>query len=127
MTARLILGLIAFFVGTATATAQEPSPELRARAEQVVSMVRGGETPTEMFAAEFLAQVPEPQLRATSQELITLYGPIQRIARIEAGSATAGVLHVDFERAVLQMRIRLEDAPPHRIRGLLVTGAEQRE
>jgi hypothetical protein len=108
------------------AAAQEVSAELEARAAQVVTLVGGGEHPAEMFAPEFLAQVPEPVVRSTSQQIVSLYGAAQGIARIEARSPTAAILHVDFERAVVRMNLAIEDEPPHRIRGLLVTGAEVR-
>ena len=126
MVRRLFLTLLALAGLASAATAQPASPELSRRGEQVIGLLRGGGNPAEMFTAEFLAQVPEAQVRGVSQQLAAQYGAVQRLARIEAQSATMGVLHIDFERALLRLNIVLEPRPPHRISGLQVTGADLR-
>lgn len=129
MTRRLLLallmlaGLVSF---GGAAAAQEASAALRNRADQVVALLRGQSEPAELFTPAFLAQVPVAQIRTISQQLGSQYGAVRGIDRLEASSATAGVIHVDFERALLHMSIVLEPQPPHRIQGLLVTGADQR-
>ena len=130
MTDKLVLVLLALtasFSLAAPASAQEAaSPELRARAEQVVALLRGEGQPAEMFAPPFLAAVPEAQLRAVTQQLATQHGALRGLARLQPSSATAGVIHVDMERAVLSLNLSIEAQPPHRITGLLVTGAAAR-
>jgi len=108
------------------ALAQEASPELRNRAEQVVAMLRGEADPAEMFSAAFLAQVPATQLRTISGQLTAQYGAPQSVEGIDVRSATAGTLRLGMARAVLRIDIQIEPSAPHRISGLLVTGADMR-
>ena len=127
---RLVLVLLAWAGSlslAAPASAQETaSPELRARAEQVVALLRDQGEPAEMFAPSFLAAVPEAQLRAVTRQLAAQHGAVRGLARIQPRSATAGILHVDMERAVLSMNLSIEPRPPHRITALLVTSADAR-
>jgi len=108
------------------ATAQEPSPELRRGADQVVALLRGQAEPAAVFTPAFLAQVPEAQVRAISQQIAAQYGAIRGATRIDVQSPQAGVVHIDFERAIVRMNVVVEPQAPHRIAGLLVTGADLR-
>lgn len=129
MTRRLVLALLAWLSVAALASpaaAQEASPALRSRAEQVVALLRGEGDPAAAFSPAFLAQIPVAQIQGIRQQLAAQYGAVQRLARIEAQSAVVGVIHIDFERAALRMNMVLEPQPPHRIQGLLVTGADLR-
>lgn len=127
MTRRLFLALL-LILGLATqATAQQqPSAELRAAAEQVVALLQGRATPPQVFTPSFLAAVPETQVATIVQQLGAQYGAARRIASIDAQSANSGTIHVETERATLHMNLVVEDAPPHRISGLLFTGADMR-
>ena len=127
MTRNLVLALLAcigFVTLAVPAAAQEASPELRARAEQVVALVQGNASPAEMFTPQFLAQVPEAQVRSVAGQLVALYGRPRAVERIEPQSATTGVVHYQFERAVVHVQMVIEPQSPHRIAGLLVTGAD---
>jgi len=129
MTKRLILALLACIgIGALAfpAAAQEPSPELRARADEVIAMLRGGGNPAEMFTAEFLAQIPEAQIRTISQQIVAQYGEVRELSSIEVQTPTAGILHVEHERATLHINIVIQPQAPHRISGLLVSGADVR-
>lgn len=128
MTGRLLASLIAClaWLGLALpAAAQEPGPELRARAEQVVRLLGGGENPSELFTPEFLAQVPEAQVRAISTQIVGQYGAPRRLAGIDAQTPTAAILHIEHERATLHASLVIEPQAPHRISGLVVTGADR--
>lgn len=129
MAKRLVIALFAL-VGFASiaspAAAQPPSAELRARADEVIAMLRGQGSPAEMFTAEFLAQIPEAQVRAVSQQLVAQYGEVRGLAGIDVQTPTAGILHVDHERATLHINIVIQPQAPHRISGLLVAGADVR-
>jgi len=105
---------------------QEASPALRGRAEQVVALLRGEGDPAEMFTSAFLAQVPAAQLRTISQQLVSQYGAVRGLERLDAASPQAGVMHVTLERATLHIQIIVEPQAPNRIGGLLVTGADMR-
>ena len=119
------LGLLSAGAAAQTASpAAEASPELRAAADHVVAVL-SGESP-DVFAPSFLAAVPPTQLHSVVAQLRAQYGAPQRLAGIEPRSATAGTIHVEMERATLHMTLAIEPAPPHRITGLLVTGADMR-
>lgn len=121
-----LCALLGWIVAGAAAAAQPVSAELQSRADQVVALLKGEADPAQMFAPSFLAQVPAAQVQAVSLQLRSQYGAVMGLNRIEPQSATAGVIHVDFERAAVRMTMALEADPPHRIQGLLVTGADVR-
>ena len=129
MVRRLIL-VLAAWLGllsmAAPATAQEAMPELRARAEQVLALLRGQGEPSEMFTPTFLAAVPEPQLRTVVQTLVTQHGAVRAMASFEPRSPTSAMLRIEMERSVLTMSLAIEPEPPHRIAELLVTSADAR-
>jgi beta-lactamase class A len=128
MARRWFIALFALFglAVAAPAAAQEPSAELRARADEVIAMLRGAGNPAEMFTPEFLAQIPETQIRTISQQLVSQYGEVRQLAGIDVQTPTAGILHVEHERATLHVNIVIEPQAPHRISGLLVSGADVR-
>lgn len=106
------------------AAAQEA--ELRARAEQVVTLLRGQGDPEQIFSAAFLAQVPVGQIRAISQRFGAQYGAVRGLQGVEVQAPQAGLLHVDYERATAHFRLAIEPQSPHRISGLQFTGADMR-
>jgi beta-lactamase class A len=118
--------LLALLLLALPAQAQQPSPALRARADQVVALLRGGGEPAEMFTPAFLAQVPVATLRGVSQQLAAQYGAVRGLERLEPLSPQSGTIHVAFERAIVHIQIVIEPQPPNRIAGLLVTGADMR-
>jgi len=127
MTRRWFLALLILIAPAAPAAAQQPpSAALSAGAGRVLALLRGEAAPADIFTPAFLAQVPEAQVRAIIQQLGAQHGAPQRVAGIEAQSATMGVIHIETERATLHMTLVVEPAPPHRISGLLVTGADMR-
>lgn len=129
MTRRMLLLLLAWaglLAAALPAAAQEPSAELRARAEQVVALLRGEVQPAELFTASFLAAVPEAQVRGVVEQLRAQHGAVRGLEGIEPGSATSAAIRVGMERAVLRMDLAIEAQPPHLISGLLVTGADVR-
>jgi beta-lactamase class A len=126
MTRRWFLALLMALGLSGPAMAQEAGGALRSRADQVVALLRGQGDPAEMFTPEFLAQVPAAQLRTIAQQLVSQYGAVQRLERLETLSPQSGVMHVTLERATLHIQIAVEPQPPNRIAGLLVTGADVR-
>lgn len=123
---RWALLVLLWFGLAAPAVAQEASPALRGRADDVVALLRGQGDPAAIFTPAFLAQVPAAQVRAIFQQLAGQYGAVRGLARLDAASPQAGVMHVDYERATLHLQIVVEPRPPGRIAGLLVTGADVR-
>jgi beta-lactamase class A len=126
MVKRLILALLVCLGLCMPAQAQEASPALRSRADQVVALLRGQGDPAGMFTPAFLAQIPPAQIRTIVQQVAGQYGAVRGLDRIEAGSPQSGVIHVGLERATLNIQIVVEPQAPNRIASLLITGAEMR-
>jgi len=129
MTRRAILMLLAWaglLALAAPAPAQAPSPELRAAAERVVALLNGEAEAAAIFSPAFLQAVPPAQVETVRQQLRGQHGAALRVAALEPRSATAGALQIEMERAILRLNLSIETQPPHRIEGLLVTGAEVR-
>jgi beta-lactamase class A len=123
---RMILALLIWLGLCAPALAQEASPALRSRADQVVALLRGQGDPADLFTSAFLAQVPPAQVRTIAQQVVAQYGAVRGIERLDAGSPQSGVIHVGLERAVLNVQIVVEPQAPNRIASLLITGADMR-
>jgi beta-lactamase class A len=122
-----LIALIGLALCAPPAIAQQTaSAPLQARADAVVALLRGQGDPAEMFTPEFLAQVPAAQMRTISRQLVSQYGAVQGLERLESLSPESGVMHVTLERATLHIQIAVEPQPPNRIAGLLVTGADVR-
>ncbi len=127
MTKRWFLALLLLIGLAAPAAAQpQPSAELRGGAERVVALLRGQAEPAQVFAPAFLAQVPEAQIRTIAQQLGAQYGAVRGLGTVTARSAQLGTMDVEFERATVHMNLTVEPQPPHRVSGLLITGADVR-
>ena len=127
MTRRWLLALL-LLIGLAPSVAaqQAPSAELSAGAERVVALLRGQAEPALVFTPAFLAQVPEAQVGAISRQLVAQYGAVRALGRVTAQSPQAGTMDVEFERATVHMNLTVEPQAPHRVSGLLITGADVR-
>jgi hypothetical protein len=106
--------------------AAEPSPEFRARAAELVALFKGEAEPEQLFSSAFLRQVPPSEVNANSGRLQASYGGIRGVERIEARSPTSGTVTLDFESATVRFDMVLDAAPPHRIQGLALAGAESK-
>jgi beta-lactamase class A len=109
-----------------SAPASAPAPELVARSNDVLTVLRGGGDLPAIFAPGFLAQVPPQQIAAIGQQLTAQYGAVQSVEGIAAQSSVAATIRIGFARAIIEMNLRLEDAAPHLISGLLVTNVQPR-
>jgi beta-lactamase class A len=84
-----------------------------------------GELPARrFFSPAFLARIPPAQVAAVAAELKSSYGRAQGVQRVEASGATAGIVFVRFERAVVRLQMAVTPQAPHLVEGLLVAGAE---
>lgn len=115
-----------FLVWATPAAAQSAPDVLQQRADQIVQVIKGQADPATVFAPAFLAQVPPAQIQAISSQLQAGNGAVQRVERIERDGPRSGTVHIGFERAVVAMRLGVEEAPPHLVSFLQVTGGEQR-
>jgi beta-lactamase class A len=108
------------------AAAQEASPALRGRAEQVVALLRGGGDPADLFTPNFLSHVPAAQVRDIARQLASQYGAVRGLGRITAQAPQAATFDIEFERATAHVTMSIEPQPPGRITSLLFTGADMR-
>ncbi len=106
------------------ARAAEPSSEFSRRAKELVPALNGETPPERFFSPAFLSRIPPGQVAAVTAQLKSSYGKAQGVQRVEASSATAGIVLVRFERAVVRLQMALAPQPPHLVEGLLVAGAE---
>lgn len=120
---RWIFCLLACFWAVAAAAA-EPSPAFAARADELVRALNGEIPPEQFFSRAFLARIPPAQMAAVTAQLKASYGPARSVERVEASSATAGIVSIRFERALVRLQMAVAPGPPHRVEGLLVAGAE---
>lgn len=111
----------------ATPLRAQPSDALRMQSERVVVLLRGEADPAALFAPAFLDQVPAAQVRAIVAQLAAQYGQPRRLAGLEAQSATAGTLRIDYERATVTVNLQIAPTAPHLINGLVVANVEMRD
>lgn len=124
MLRRLLFALLLLAAAPALAQPPQPSPELRAGAERVVALLKGEAQPADIFDAPFRAQVPDAQIRGIVQQFTAQYGAVRGLERIEPSSAQAGLIHVRYERATVDLQLAVDAQPRHLVSGLLLTGAD---
>lgn len=124
---RLIAIALMLLTLAAPAPAQpSPAPDIARRADELVRMIATESGEDALFAPSFLAQIPAVQLKALSAQLKAQHGAVQAVERIVRDSPTAARIDVGFARSVVSMTLTLEPQSPHRVIGLLVTGAATR-
>src|SRR5687768_8812717 len=116
--------LIAILACAVPARAAEPSPAMAQRAGDLVALFNGTAEPERVFSPAFLRQIPAAQVKSISAQMKANYGNAIAVQRVEAKSGTAGIVFLDFERAVVRAEIAIGAAPPHLIEQLLVAGGE---
>ena len=90
---RLLLVLLAAFGLAAPAAAQEAV--LRARADQIVALLRGESAADALFTPAFLAEVPPARLQSLAQNFAGQYGAAQRLSGLEVQAPQSAIAHVD--------------------------------
>lgn len=127
--------LAALFLSS-IATAQSPaqteqivatSPEYQERASELLDILKGSGTEEQFFASSFLEAIPLPQFRTTLAQLKTRYGEPLHISRIIPANAQNGgkdgTVEITYAKAIVAVRMVLDDSPPYPVIGLQVTGA----
>ncbi len=109
---------------TGTAQAADPTPELERRANDIVTYFEGGLREEELFAPSFLAALPAPRMAATRDGLRSQYGAAEGVVSIDAPNNRSAYIVYQFANARVRAQISIEPQSPHRIVGLLFTGAE---
>ncbi len=106
--------------------AAEPSPELRARAAELVALFKGEAEPERLFSPAFLRQVPPSEVNAISGRLQASHGGVRGLESVEARGSAGASVALDFESAVVRFDMVIEPVAPHRIAGLVVAGVESK-
>lgn len=107
-------------------TAQAEAADIPARAADVVAILNGGGRIADSFTPAFIADVPEARLRALAAGLVAENGRVLRVARAVAIGRNRYALTITQDRADLSVLLTLEEAAPHRIAGLLISGSAAR-
>ncbi|MEH6700845.1 serine hydrolase [Parasphingorhabdus sp.] len=100
------------------------SGQLSQRANDVLRLLRGEAIEDQVFDENFRNAVPAEQFRSLTRQVVTQHGQPLEIGSIAPRSANSAILKVRFEKAIGTINIDLENAPPHRLSGLLLTGFE---
>jgi len=103
------------------------SASYQIRAGELLEILKGAEKEKEFFASSFLNAVPLPQFRAGMTQIKAQYGEPVAISRIIPASERDGTIEVMFEKATVAFRMIIDQAEPHPVVGLQVTGAKVRD
>ena len=123
--------ILALALGTATLAAapimaQIPdeapvsATPLEAGALTLVTVLNGSAVPEQAFTDGILAQVPYTQIAAVASNLTSQFGPAVAVEAIEPVNATAGIVAIRLERAVVRFQVSVDSADSNRMNGLLV-------
>ncbi|SIO02692.1 Beta-lactamase class A [Parasphingorhabdus marina DSM 22363] len=107
--------------------AQEPdvvAPEYQAKASELLDILQGSEQEERFFAASFLDAIPIARFRELVAQLTAQYGEVRAISQIRPASRTDGTVEITYAKAIVAMRMVLDDAAPFPVIGLQVTGAQ---
>ena len=122
---RLAAAFLMLMVGNGSALAQmNPSPELRDRAQSLVSLFNRQAQPAQIFSPTFLKQVPAAQMEGIVRQLGEQLGSAKAIGDVQARSRTQGLVTLQFEKGLLRLNLAVAAAKPHLIEGVLITGTE---
>lgn len=102
-------------------------PRLRARAAELVGVLRGNGREEAVFSPQFLAEIPLPQIRSIGQSLRAQHGALLGVEAITPESPLSGTLALRYERAVVMAEVKLIPGPPFGINYLLLTGVNPRD
>lgn len=121
---RLRAALLLLFFWAGTAAAAEPSAAFVQRSGELARVLNGDIAPERFFSPAFLTQLPPQKVKGVAEQLSSSYGPARDTIRIEALSATGGMVFVRYERAIVRLRMEVGAQPPHFVEGLFVDGVE---
>jgi len=103
------------------------SAPYQVRTGELFEILKGAENEDEIFAQSFLDAVPVPQFRLLTAQLKMQYGKPIAVAQIIPASDKDGTIEIAFEKAIIAFRMVIDQAEPHPVIGLLVTGAKVRD
>lgn len=132
-----LLPLLAAFLIAAPASAQtaapaaaqpvQPDPAFQARLDALIVILSGGGDYAGYFTPAFQAQVPQAALQAVTAQLIAGNGKPVAILSVAQETPWRANVRVQYEKAVANVLLVADPAPPHQVGGLLVRGFESAE
>ena len=105
-------------------TQADISEQLSTRADDVLRLLQGEEIEAEVFDENFRNAVPPAQFRALAAQVRAQQGKPLAVESIVPQNANSATLGIRFEKSIGTINLALENSPPHRIAGLLLTGFE---
>lgn len=134
------VGILSFLVAVIFSTAASALPTSTAnampgyvvsapyqvRAGELLEILKGAKSEEQFFARSFLEAVPLPQFRVLTAQLKTQYGEPIAVAHIIPAGDKDGTIEIAYQKATLAFRMVIDQAEPHPVIGLLVTGAKVR-
>ena len=124
-----ILSTTVIALPTSTANAmpdQAVSAPYQVRTGELLEILKGAKSEEQFFARSFLEAIPLPQFRALTARLKTQYGEPIAITQIIPASDKDGTIEIAYQKATLAFRMVIDQAEPHPVIGLLVTGGKVR-
>lgn len=100
------------------------SEQLSTRADDVLRLLQGDQIEAEVFDENFRNAVPPAQFRTLTAQVRAQQGEPLAIESIVPQNANSATLRIRFEKSIGTVNLALENSPPHRIAGLLLTGFE---
>lgn len=105
---------------------QVVSAPYQVRTGELLEILKGAKSEEQFFARSFLEAVPLTQFRVLTAQLRTQYGEPIAVNQIIPASDKDGTIEIAYQKATLAFRMVIDQAEPHPVIGLLVTGAKVR-
>lgn len=129
-----LLPLLAAFLLAAPASAQTAPPQpVRAdpaftlRLGELIAILNGGGDYAGYFTPAFQEKVPQAMLQGVTAQLIAANGRPLAILGVTQETPWRANIRVQYEKAVANVLLVADPAPPHRVGGLLIRGFESAE
>lgn len=94
---------------------------LQSRAKEALEALAGRANAEGVFAPSFLEAVPPAQLSAISAQLVSQFGALQSVERVEPTGTHGARVSFRFEKAIGVGMMELEPVKPHLVAGLQLT------
>jgi hypothetical protein len=107
-------------------TAVQASEPLKARIGALAAMLGGEGDYDAYFSPGFRTAVPKDKFDQLTAQLIAAYGPLTGIEKVTPVSPWAATLEIGFRDAIGSAQISVDEAAPHRVSGLRITGVSAR-
>lgn len=132
-----LLPLLAAFLIAAPASAQtaapaaaqpaQPDPAFQARLDALIVILSGGGDYASYFTPAFQEKVPQAMFQGVTAQLIAGNGKPVAILSVSQETPWRANVRVQYEKAVANVLLVADPAPPHQVGGLLVRGFESAE